>query len=77
MSPAEYQELVEFLGKRFDRIDQQFEQVDQRFEQVDQRFDAVENRLARVEVKGEETRHHLQILAEGITAVRDLATRGH
>ena len=28
MSPSEYEQLVEFLGRRFEQIDQRFEQVD-------------------------------------------------
>lgn len=54
MTPSEYQDLVEFLGPKFDAIDR--------------RFDAIERRLAAVEVSVEENRHQIQILAESITA---------
>ena len=37
MSPSEYQDLVAFLGERFQVIDQRFEVIDQRFEVIDQR----------------------------------------
>ncbi len=62
MTRSEYQELVEFLGPKFDAIDR-------RFDAVDRRFDAVEERLTRVEVLGERDRDHLRVLAEGITSV--------
>ena len=38
MSPTEYEQLVEFLGRQFTEIDHRFEQIDHRFEQIDQRF---------------------------------------
>ena len=60
MSPSEYEQLVEFLGRRFEQIDQRFEQVDQRFDQVDGQiadlrremlghFDEIYRRLERTE----------------------------
>lgn len=55
MTRSEYQELVEFLSKKFDGIDR--------------RFDGMEGRLAKVEVGLEENRHQTQILAEGITSL--------
>jgi hypothetical protein len=68
MTRSEYQELVEFLGRRFDTIDR-------RFEAVDQRFDSVETRLTRVEVMGEQNLHYIQLVAEGLTAHRDSTAR--
>ena len=53
MTKSEYQELVEFIAPRFDRIDK--------------RFDAVDERLRRVEVLGEDNRHQIQILAEAVS----------
>ena len=83
MTRSEYQELVEFLGPRFDRIDHRFEAIDRRFDAMDQRFDAmdqrfegIEERLTRVEVSLEENRHQTQVLAEGITAVDQRLRRG-
>ena len=84
MTRGEYQELVEFLSKKFDAIDQRFDAQDQRFDAIDgrldahdqrldahdQRFDGIEGRLARVEVGLEENRHQTQILAEGLTSLR-------
>ncbi len=52
MTKSEYQELVEFIAPRFDRIDE---------------------RLRRVEILGEDTRHQVHILADGLaTADRKL-----
>ena len=56
MTPTEYSELVTFLASKFDGIDVQFE--------------AMKGRLTRVEVSHEETRHQVQVLAEGLTALR-------
>ena len=54
MTRSEYQELVAFLGPK---------------------FDAMEGRLTRVEVGLEENRHQIQIVAEGVTALREEMTR--
>jgi hypothetical protein len=62
MTRSEYQELIQFLGQKFDRIDE-------RFSLIDGRFDSVEGRLAIVEVGNEQNAHQIQVLAEGITAV--------
>ena len=45
MTRSEYQELVEFLGRRFEAIDQRFEAIDQRFDAIDRRFDAMDQRF--------------------------------
>jgi hypothetical protein len=82
MTRSEYQELVEFLGRRFEAIDQRFEAMDQRFEAMDQRFDAVdrrfdavETRLTRVEMTTEQNLHYIQIVAEGLSAHRESTAR--
>ena len=45
MSPSEYAELVEFLGRQFTAIDQRFTAIDQRFAAIDQRFTAIDGRF--------------------------------
>ena len=60
MTKSEYQELVEFIAPRFDRIDD-------RFTAVDKRFDVIDDRLRRVEILGEENRHQIQIVAETVS----------
>jgi hypothetical protein len=42
MSPSEYQELVAFLGERFEVIDRRSEAIDRRFETIDRRFEAID-----------------------------------
>ena len=49
MTASEYQQLVEFLGRRFETIDRRFDAIDgqfavfgRRFDGLDQRFDAFE-----------------------------------
>jgi len=59
MTRSEYQELVEFIAPRFDRIAV-------RFDAVDERFDGIDERLRRVEILGEENRHQIPIVAEAV-----------
>lgn len=48
MTSAEYQELVEFLGRQFAEIDRRFTEVDRRFTEVDRRFDEMGGEIAEV-----------------------------
>ena len=45
MSPSEYQQLVAFLGERFDAIDRRFDSTDRRLDSVDRRFDSIEQQV--------------------------------
>jgi chromosome segregation ATPase len=45
MSPSEYEQLVLFLGERFEIIDRRFDTIDQRFDSIDRRFEAVDRRF--------------------------------
>jgi uncharacterized membrane-anchored protein YhcB (DUF1043 family) len=38
VSPSEYEQLVQFLGTRFEAIDRRFEAIDRRLDASDQRF---------------------------------------
>ena len=64
MTKSEYQDLVEFLGRKFDAIDR-------RFTGLEGRMDGLETRLTRVEVLCEENRHQIQIVAEGVVSLRE------
>ena len=71
MSNEEYANLIDFLSRKFARIDARFEQIDARFEQVDARFDQVDarfaqvdQRLTRLEVAFEEFRHDVKAIAD-------------
>ena len=68
MTKSEYQELVEFIAPRFDRIDIRFDRIDIRLAAIDVRFDAIDDRLRRVQILGEENRHQIQIVAETVSA---------
>ena len=46
MSPSEYEQLVQFLGARFEAIDRRFGAIDRRFDAMDRRFDAFEQGFA-------------------------------
>jgi chromosome segregation ATPase len=45
MSPSEYEQLVLFLGERFETIDGRFDTIDQRFDSIDRRFAIVGERF--------------------------------
>jgi chromosome segregation ATPase len=45
MSPSEYEQLVQFLGPRFETIDRRFETIDRRFDAIDRRLDAMDHRF--------------------------------
>ena len=62
MTKSEYQELVEVIAPRFDRMDK-------RFDAADERSDGFEQRLRRVEILAEDTRAQVRIVAEGVTTV--------
>jgi chromosome segregation ATPase len=48
MTSAEYQQLVEFLGRRFTEIDGRFTEIDGRFTEVGRRFDEMGGEIAGV-----------------------------
>jgi chromosome segregation ATPase len=48
MSPSEYAELVEFLGRQFTAIDGRFAAIDGRFAAIDSRFDRLEQSIAQL-----------------------------
>ena len=45
MSSPEYEQLVRFLGPRFDTIDRRFETIDRRFDSVDRKFDELRTEI--------------------------------
>jgi len=46
MLPSEYQDLVAFLGQRFEAIDRRFEAIDRRFDAMDRRFEGLDQQVA-------------------------------
>lgn len=77
MTPSEYEQLVEFIAKRFDRVDARLDGHDARFESMDARFDRIEARLARVDVTGEQTRQDLGRLIERVDLLDAKVERHH
>ena len=51
MSAPEYQQLIAFLGERFETIDRRFDTIDRRFDAFDRRFEAFDRRID--ELRGE------------------------
>jgi chaperonin cofactor prefoldin len=45
MSASEYQQLIAFLGERFETIDRRFETIDRRFDAIDRRFDELRGEI--------------------------------
>lgn len=68
MTTSEYQELVEFLAGKFDRIDE-------RFDRMDRRFDGLEGRMTATEVALEVLRDDLRAVAEGVAGNADRLDR--
>ena len=60
MSSDEYAELIAFLGRKFDAIDERFATIDQRFDTIDQRFDVIEGKLTEHDVRFQEVLGHLE-----------------
>ena len=59
MSPSEYEQLVEFLGRQFTEIDHRFEQIDHRFEQVDRQFNHIAGRFDQVDRRFDKVDEHI------------------
>jgi predicted nucleic acid-binding Zn-ribbon protein len=55
MTGTGYQDLIDFLGEKFGRLES--------------RLDRIEERLTRVEVLAEHNRHQIQILAEAVVSL--------
>jgi archaellum component FlaC len=53
MSENEYKELIDFLGKNFERIDERFEKIDERFEKIDGRFEKIDERFEKIDERFE------------------------
>jgi tetrahydromethanopterin S-methyltransferase subunit G len=59
MSSPEYEQLVRFLGPRFDTIDRHFETIDRRLDTIDRRFETIDRRFDSVDRKFDELRAEL------------------
>ena len=59
MSSPEHEQLVRFLGPRFDTIDRHFETIDRRFETIDRRLATIDRRFDSVDRKFDELRAEL------------------
>jgi len=60
MASDEYAELIAFLGRKFDAIDERFATMDQRFASIDQRFDTMDQRFNAVDRRFSEVLGHLE-----------------
>ncbi len=90
MTTDQYSELVDFLGGKFGRIDEQFARideqfaridqkfarVDERFEQIDRRFEQIDRRFERIDEQFAETRRHAVVLFEQSQANLQVVAEG-
>jgi len=60
--------LIEFIGKKFDQVDQRFEVIDRRFEEVATKGE--------VHAQQAETRRHFDVVAEGLRGQMLLLAEG-
>ncbi len=67
MTDNQYQELAEFLGRKFDGIDRRFDGIDRRLGVVERRLEGLEQRMTAVEVGLESLRDEVRLVAEGVT----------
>jgi hypothetical protein len=74
MSENEYKELIDFLGKKFERIDERFEKIDNQFESVNKKIDNVATDVKDLRremgVLYEDVQHRFDLVGEGMTAMR-------
>ena len=74
MSPSEYQQLVEFLGRQFTEIDRRFDEVDRRFTELRHEmlghFDEIYRRFERLEQEYQAITQTLRRIEAGLTDER-------
>ena len=79
MSPSEYEQLIQFLGPRFEAIDRHFEAIERRFEGIDRRFEGIDRRVdeLRAEILGhfDETYRRLERLEQEYQAITQALRR--
>jgi len=69
MTNGEYQELVQFLGRKFDETDQRFEGMDRRLDQMTTKEE--------MRAQHAETRRHFDVVAEDLRSRMQLVAEGH
>jgi chromosome segregation ATPase len=75
MTKSEYQQLVEFIAPRFDRLENRLDGVENRLESVENRLEAVENRLESVENRLESVENRLESVENRLESVETRLTR--
>ena len=74
MTPTEYQQLVEFLGRQFTEIDRRFDEVDRRFTELRHdmlgHFDEIYRRFERLEQEYQAITQALRRIEAGLADER-------
>ncbi len=68
MTDGEYQELVQFLGRKFDATDQRFEGMDRRLDQMTTQEE--------MRAQHAETRRHFDVVAEDLRSQMQILRGG-
>ena len=68
MDEEELAPLIEFIGKKFDQVDQRFEGMDRRLDQMATKDE--------VRAQQAETRRHFDVVAEGLRSQIQLVAEG-
>jgi polyhydroxyalkanoate synthesis regulator phasin len=69
MTDSEYQELVQFLGRKFDETDQRFGGMDRRLDQMTTKEE--------MRAQHAETRRHFDVVAEDLRGQMQILAEGH
>ncbi|MGC2422892.1 MAG: hypothetical protein WA666_00895 [Nitrospirota bacterium] len=79
MSENEYKELIDFLGTKFEKIDERFEKIDNQFEKIDERFKKIDDQFEEVKrhtgVLIEAVEHKIDIVIEGVMGLNERLDR--
>src|SRR4030065_1033945 len=59
MTSADYEQLVEFLGRQFTEIDRRFGEMDRRFDEMDRRFGEMDRRFDEADLRFTELGHDI------------------
>lgn len=72
MSENEYKELIDFLGKNFEKIDERFEKIDERFKKIDEQFEDARRHTG---VLIEAVEHKIDIVIETVMGLNERLDR--
>jgi len=82
MTNDEYQQLIDFLGRKFEEIDRRFEAIDRRFDRVeaklgehDERFRELLDHFDQIYRRLERLEQEYQAILQGLRRIENLRSR--